>query len=62
MTAPINKPTMPDSRNPPIAPKKITTMGVSTPRLKSMGLRIVSIKVTGIHQINNATAVTVSAL
>ena len=55
-TAPINKPTMPESIIPPMAPTNIMARGASTPLANNMGFNTLFSKPTAIFQTKNATA------
>ena len=50
-TAPTKRPMIPEARNPPIAPTKITTMRTLALRPSSTGLRMLSIRPTKMLQI-----------
>ena len=60
-TAPINKPMNPIEINPPIEPRKITSMGTGAPRPNRIGFKKLSDNMTNISQTINIPAVNVSA-
>jgi len=62
MTAPINRPINPIEINPPIEPRKITSMGTGAPRPRRIGFKKLSDNMTKISQTINNPAVKVVAL
>ena len=62
MTAPTNRPMNPIEINPPIEPKKITSMGTGAPRPRRIGFKKLSDNMTNISQTVNNPAVKVLAL
>lgn len=61
-TAPTNRPMNPIEINPPIEPKKITSMGTGAPRPRRIGFKKLSDNMTNISQTANNPAVKVLAL
>ena len=61
MTAPIDRPMNPIEINPPIEPRKITSMGTGAPCPIRIGFRKLSDNMTKISQTINSPAVSVSA-
>ena len=58
--APTKRPIMPESIMPPIAPIRITSMGMSTPRPISIGFKKLSLTLTRVAQTRKMTAGVVS--